>query len=105
MTVSLRDVRTRHTLNFNEDLPVLRVSNDLETARDAGPWYLDRGYARLGHGSNGSKISAAREDRLARCTPGEMVLAHLPDFDPTIDYDPNAWWLCEVTAVDGDDAS
>lgn len=104
MTVSIRDVRTRHRLNLSDADHVLRVSNDLDSARVAGPWYLDHGYARLTGGASPGLISAAREDEIGHCAPGDMVLAHLPDFDPTVEHDSQAWWLCEVCSIDDDDA-
>ncbi len=104
MTVSIRDVRTRHTMNITGDADVLRVSNELDSPGVAGPWYLEHGYARLLGGRSPGLISAAQQDHIGHCAPGELVLVHLPDFDPTIEHDARAWWLCEVCEVDGDDA-
>jgi hypothetical protein len=78
----------------------------VDSPRVAGPWYLDeRGYATLRGGASTGLQSGAREEPLGQCKPGDIVLMHLPDFDATLDYDPSAWWLCELESIDGSDVS
>lgn len=106
--VRIRDVRSGSTLDMSADerAPVLRVSNDLDSRRVAGPWYLDeRGFATLRSGTSAGLRSGACEEVLGHCKPGDIVLMHLPDFDPTLDYDPLAWWLCELESIDASEAS
>jgi hypothetical protein len=91
-------VLTNRRYDLSPADPMLRVPYDLWRAN--GPAVFENGLVEVPL-ANGREIARTRPGRLGEAHPGERVLVQHPDTEP----DPRQWWLSEVEAVEGHDAT
>ena len=98
-TIRIRDMQTHRRIHLSGDAAILRVPWEVSNVR--GPCLVENGQVTYSD-TMGEHIARTRPGRLGDCRPGDNILVQ---YAKSTQRDPRVWWLCEVEAVNGDEAT
>jgi hypothetical protein len=96
--VRVRDAQTHQHIDLPGDTVVLRVPWEVSNVR--GPCVVQNDRVTY-FDTMGEHVARTAPSRLGDCRPGDNVLLQ---YEESTRADPRIWWLCDVEAINGDDA-